>query len=135
VIVVDANILVYGLVEGSQTLRAGQVRDKDPDWRVPPLWKYEVGNALTQMARQKLINQETACQLMEQAEEIFGPGEMMVGSDQVLNSTLKKNLTFYDAQYLTLAQMLDVPLVTEDKALIKAGGKWALNIHDFLKRD
>ena len=131
-IVVDANILVYSLVEGAQTQRAGQMREKDSDWRMPSLWKYEVGNALIQMTRQKLISPEIANQLMEQAEEIFSPGEMAVDSKQALANSLKKNLTFYDSQYLTLAQMLDVPLITEDKALRKAARNLALSLHDFL---
>jgi predicted nucleic acid-binding protein len=132
VIVVDANVLIYSLVEGAHTLQTNQLREKDPDWRIPSLWKYEVGNALTQMTRQKLIDPETAHRLMDQAEGIFGSGEMSLESKQVLENALKKNLTFYDAQYLTLAQLLDVPLITEDKALRKAGGKSALSIHDFL---
>ena len=131
-IVVDANVIVYSLVEGAHTLQTHQLREKDPDWRVPSLWKYEVGNALTQMTRQKLIVSETAHRLMDQAEEIFGSGEMSLESKQVLENALKKNLTFYDAQYLTLAQLLDVPLITEDKELRKAGGKSSLSIHDFL---
>ncbi len=131
-IVVDANVLVYSLVEGAHTLHANQMREKDPDWRIPSLWRYEVGNALIQLARQKLIDLETAHRLMDHAEEIFSPGEMRPESKQVLANALKKNLTFYDAQYLTLAQMLDIPLVTEDKALRKAAGKSALSIHDFL---
>lgn len=131
-IVVDANVLVYSLVEGAHTLHANQLREKDSDWRIPSLWKYEVGNALTQLARQKLIDPETAHRLMDQAEEIFSPGEMRMESKQVLANALKKHITFYDAQYLTLAQMLDVPLITEDKALRKASGKSALSIHDFL---
>ncbi len=131
-IVVDANVLVYSLVEGAHTLQTNQLREKDPDWRIPSLWKYEVGNALTQMARQKLIGPETAHRLMDQAEGIFSSGEISLESKQVLENALKKNLTFYDAQYLTLAQLLDVPLITEDKALRKAGGKSALSLHDFL---
>lgn len=131
-IVVDANVLVYSLVEGAHTLRTQQLRERDADWKIPILWKYEVGNALTQMARQKLIDSETARRLMDQAEEIFSPGETRIESTAVLVNALTKNLTFYDAQYLTLAQLLGVPLITEDKTLRKAGGKSALSLHDFL---
>lgn len=131
-IVVDANILVYSLVEGAHTLATVQLSEKDPDWRMPALWKYEVGNALTQMARQKLITPESAHQLMRDAEEKYSSGEMALESNVVLSTALKHKLTFYDAQYLALAQMLSVPLVTEDKALRKAGGDLAVSINDFL---
>lgn len=131
-IVVDANVLVYSLVEGAHTLQADQLREKDSDWRIPSLWRYEVGNALTQLVRQKLLAEETAHRLMDRAEDMFGPGEMKLESKQVLAIAIKKNLTFYDAQYLTLALMLDVPLVTEDKELRKAGGKTVFSIHDYL---
>ena len=131
-IVVDANILVYRIVDGEMTAMSIRLQEKDPDWRTSPLWEYEFGNALTLMILQKHLTPKLAVQLFQTAKGVFIPTEMQADSDLALQLAAEKRITFYDAQYLALAQMLDVPLITEDKALRKAAGKSALSIHDFL---
>jgi predicted nucleic acid-binding protein len=131
-IVVDANILVYRIVAGEMTGGALQLQEKDPDWRTSPLWEYEFGNALALMILQKHLTTKLASELFQTAKEYFTPGEMRADPDSAMQLTTEKKISYYDAQYLALARMLDVPLVTEDKALRKAGGKSALSIRDFL---
>lgn len=131
-IVVDTNILVYRIVEGQMTAAALNLQEKDPDWRTSPLWEYEFGNALALMIHQKHLTPKMAAQLFQTAKRVFIPGEMQADSDLALQLAVEKRISFYDAHYLALAQMLDLPLVTEDKALRKAGGKSALSIHEFL---
>ena len=131
-IVVDANILVYRIVAGEMTGAALQLQEKDPDWRTSPLWEYEFGNALALMILQKHLTTKLASGLFQTAKEYFSPVEMRSDPDLAMQLTTERKISYYDAQYLALAQMLDVPLVTEDKALRKAGGKSALSIRDFL---
>lgn len=131
-IVVDANILVYRIVEGEMTAATLRLQEKDPDWRTSPLWEYEFGNALALMVHQRHLTPKAASQLFQMAKGVFILGEMRADSDLALQLAAEKRISFYDAQYLSLAHMLDVPLVTEDKALRKAGGKSALSLHDFL---
>ncbi len=131
-IVVDANILVYRIVEGEMTAAALRLQEKDPDWRTSPLWEYEFGNALVLMIHQKHITSKMAAHLFQTAKGVFSPGEIPSDPDLALQLSTEKKISYYDAHYLALAQMLDVPLVTEDKALRKASGKSALSIHDFL---
>ena len=131
-IVVDANILVYRTVDGDMTGAAMRLQEKDPDWRTSPLWEYEFGNALALMILQKHLTARMAAQLFQNAKEVFAPAEMQADPDLGLQLIAEKRISFYDAQYLALAQWLDVPLITEDKALRKAGGKSALSIHEFL---
>jgi predicted nucleic acid-binding protein len=131
-IVVDANVLVYRIVEGEMTSAALRLQEKDPDWRTSPLWEYEFGNALTLMIHQKHLTPKMAAELFQMAKGVFMPGEMTPDTDQSLQIAAEKRISFYDAQYLSLAHMLDIPLITEDKALRKAGGKSAFNIHDYL---
>lgn len=131
-IVVDANILVYRIVDGEMTAMSIRLQEKDPDWRTSPLWEYEFGNALTLMILQKHLTPKLAVQLFQTAKGVFIPTEMQADSDLALQLAAEKRITFYDAQYLALAQMLDVPLITEDKVLRKAAGKSALSIHNFL---
>ena len=131
-IVVDANILVYRIVEGEMTAAALRLQEKDSDWRTSPLWEYEFGNALALMILQKHLTTKMAAQLFQRAAEVFTPGEMQVDSDLALRLASEKKISFYDAQYLALAQMLGVPLITEDKALRKAAGDLAVSLRDFV---
>jgi len=132
VIAVDANILVYSLITFPKTHLAKDLRLKDPDWRFPPLWKYEFGNALTTMVRQNEISAQAAHEGFTEAQYLFAAGEMPVDDDLALQVALKRKLTFYDAQYLALAYTLNVPLLTEDKALRKAANGKAMSLEEFL---
>ena len=44
-IVADTNLLIHLLVDGPNTRTAMEVREKDPDWRAPFLWRSEFRNA------------------------------------------------------------------------------------------
>lgn len=131
-IVVDANVLLYLVIDGDRTEAASLLRAKEPDWKTSPLWEYEFGNALTLMILQKHLTTAKAAEYFQTAKAYFAPFETQVDMNLALQLSAGKKLSFYDATYLALAQMLDVPLITEDKALRKAGGKSALSIHDFL---
>ena len=43
-IVVDTNLVSYLLIEGKRTVEARQVRQRDPDCVLPPLWRGEFLN-------------------------------------------------------------------------------------------
>lgn len=131
-IVVDANILVYRIVEGEMTAEAMRLQEKDPDWRTSPLWEYEFGNVLFLMIRHRHLTPKLAVHLFRSAQGLFAPGETHADLDISLRIAVENGISFYDAQYLALAQSLEVPLITEDKALRKAGGKSALSLRDFL---
>jgi len=131
-IVVDANILVYLIIEGDWSEAALRLQAKDPDWRTSPLWEYEFGNALTLMILKKHLTATKAAQYFQRAKTNFGPFETQADSDLALQIAAEKKISFYDAQYLALAQELGVPLVTEDQALRKAAGKTAVSLRDFL---
>ncbi len=131
-IVVDANILVYRIVDGDRTAEALRLQEKDPDWRTSPLWEYEFGNALVLMIHQKHLTGKMAAQLFQAAKGFFTPCEIQADTLLALQLTDEKKISFYDAQYLALARTLDVPLVTEDKALRRAAGSLAVNLRDYL---
>ena len=131
-IVVDANILVYLIIHGDMTEAALRARAKDPDWKSSPLCEYEFGNALTLMTLQKHITITKAVEYLQLAKTHFAPYETQGDPELALQIAAGKKISFYDAQYLTLARMLGVPLVTEDKALRKAAGDWAISLKEFI---
>ena len=46
-IVVDTNVIHYCWVRGQNTEIAQAVRQKDPEWHAPILWRSELRNVLT----------------------------------------------------------------------------------------
>lgn len=132
-IVVDSNILIYSLVENERSRMAEQLKEKDPVWKFPILWQYEFGNALVLMARKNELTAKTAVEVLDLARVIFSSGATEVDLDLALRLSMDRNLTFYDAQFLALANMLNAKLVTEDKALRKASEGLAVSMEEFLR--
>lgn len=58
---------------------------------------------------------------------------IVVGDDLVLDVVAGSALTAYDAEFVALANALSVPLVTADKAVLKAFPDQALTMERFLK--
>ncbi len=53
------------------------------------------------------------------AVDTIGPGEIEVDIPAALELAVTTQISAYDAQFITLARHLSVPLVTEDKKLRK----------------
>jgi len=131
-IVVDTNVLIYRIVDGDKTPESLRLEEKDPDWKIPALWEYEFGNALILMNRQKHVTPKHAALLFETAKNAFSPSVIQSDTNFALQLSIERNITFYDAQFLALAYMLNAPLVTEDKALRKASNGKAVSLEEFL---
>ena len=103
---------------------------------------YELGNVIwKEYALRRLINLEEA---MRRAEQIAKILEVVQLEDiksaedlkEVMRLAGRLDLTFYDASYLNLAKKMGIPLVTEDKELLKKARNIsveALNVDSFLK--
>ncbi len=90
---------------------------------VPPIWPYEVGNALAIAERQRRITGPKIDEYLGELrtlriEVITGcVGRGLVG---VLSLARSRVLSVYDASYLDLAAHESVPLATRDRALVQA---------------
>ena len=133
-IVVDTNVIQYCWVHGQHTEAAQAVRQRDPDWHVPILWRSEMRNVLTAYLRRGLLSRPQIAAILRAADEALADSEHIVGDDLVLDVVASSALTAYDAEFVALAHALSVPLVTADKAVRKAFPKQALTMAQFLKR-
>ena len=131
-IVVDSNVIAYCWLNGSMTALAQRVRVKDPDWHVPVLWRSEMRSILAGYLRDGSLSAVQTRRIMRQVEEALVGCEHLVASDAVLKVIEATQLSAYDAEFVALAEELSVPLVTEDKAVLKAFSKIALSIEGFL---
>lgn len=119
-IVVDVNVVAYYVIEGEKTALARELMQREPDWRLPELWRHEYLNVLATYARQGGATLEQARVLWRRAVELFGPREHATDAEAALALAVRAPVSAYDGQYLALAQRLGTVLVTEDRRLLKA---------------
>ncbi len=132
-IVVDTNVIHYCWVRGENTDIAQAVRQKDPDWHAPILWRSELRNVLTAYLRQGLLTRAQIVGILSIADQALAEREHMISDDLVLDVVASSALTAYDAEFVALATALSAPLVTSDKAVLKAFPDRALTMEAFLK--
>jgi len=131
VIVVDSNVIAYYWVNGPLTEIARRVQAKDFEWHVPVLWRSEMRSVLTGYLRDGSLSVEQITRLMTSAEESFLGREHILPSDKVFQLADETSLSAYDCEFVALASTLDVPLVTADKAVLKAFPDRALTMEAF----
>jgi predicted nucleic acid-binding protein len=130
-IVVDANVIVYLLTPGSRSELAWATAERDDDWRVPALWRSEVRNALLGIVRAGQLDAGDAVVSMDRAERLLLGASHEVQSAHVLELALSSGCSAYDCEYVSLADTLDVRLVTSDREVIAAFPKRAVDIREF----
>lgn len=116
-IVVDMNVIVYLLTDTPQRRMAVRLYEHDEEWRVPPLWRREILNVLASLARNGVLDADTALQLWRNAVDLFVPKEQSPDMKDALALAIDRGVSAYDAQYVALAAALNTQLVSEDKKL------------------
>jgi predicted nucleic acid-binding protein len=134
VIVVDTNLIVYLYVETEWTTRSEQVLEIDMHWLAPFLWRSEFRNALTLYLRKNLLSFNEVLEITQEAEQRMAGNEHSVSSAQVLNLVKNSTCTAYDCEFVALAQMLNVSLVTTDKKLLREFPAIAVHPDEFITR-
>lgn len=131
-IVVDANILIYSLIEGDYSPLIHKLRERDMDWRTTGLCLHEVVNVLATYQSRDILKLAQCKKLLEHAERFMKVAQCEVKMDTALAVAAKYAITGYDAQYVALAQSLNVPLITEDRKLRNAVPGIAFSMQEFL---
>ncbi len=132
-IVVDTNVIHYCWVHGQNTEIAQAVRQKDPEWHAPILWRSELRNVLTAYLRRGLLTRSQIVGILGVVDQALTEREHIIPDDLVLDVVASSALTAYDAEFVALAVALSVPLVTGDKAVLNAFPDRALTMEAFLK--
>ena len=133
-IVIDANILIYSLIKCEQSPLIQKVRAKDADWRTTALCLHESLNVLTTYQRREVLTRAQCRTLLRHADSFIKVAQCEVEMDAALAVAAEYAITGYDAQYVALAQSLNVPLITEDRKLQKAVPGIAFSMQEFLAR-
>lgn len=119
-IVVDANVLAYLYLPGDHTARAEALLDRDAEWQAPILWRSEFRNILAGCLRRRVLMLEQAREVQDRAEALMAGKEHDVDSGRVLELVRDSDCSACDCEYVALAVLLGVRLVTMDARLLKA---------------
>lgn len=119
-IVADTNLLIYLYVQGQRTTESEAVMQQDAVWTAPLLWRSEFRNALIGLVRTDALQLEEAMSMIDEAERWLNGHEYSVVSRQVLALASRSGCSAYDCEFVALAQDLKVPLVTNDRQILKA---------------
>jgi predicted nucleic acid-binding protein len=118
--VVDTNVMVYLLTASGPWEEAAGLLAHDPQWAAPPILLSELRNVAVGLVRRGHLVEADALAICEDAEAILGPRVASVPPSPVLETALGKDLSAYDAEFVVLARLLGVPLVTADQAILGA---------------
>ncbi|MCM2311040.1 MAG: type II toxin-antitoxin system VapC family toxin [Steroidobacteraceae bacterium] len=127
-IVVDSNVIAYCWIHGERTALAHRLRRLDPDWHAPVLWRSELRNILTGYRRDRSLSEPQVRQIMAAAEAGLAGREHHLPSERVFAVTETSRLSAYDSEFVALAEILGVRLVTEDRAILAGFPGRALNL-------
>lgn len=119
-IVADTNLLIYLYVQGQRTEESEAVLQQDAVWAAPLLWRSEFRNVLIGLVRTDALQLEEAHAIIDEAERWLTGHEYSVVSRQVLALASRSGCSAYDCEFVALAQDLEVPLVTNDRQILKA---------------
>ncbi|MEX2516852.1 MAG: type II toxin-antitoxin system VapC family toxin [Gammaproteobacteria bacterium] len=134
-IVVDTNILAYLYLPTVNTAQAESLLQNDPEWLAPLLWRSEFRNLLALYLRNKDMDFAQACEIQAEAETLLAGNEYAVDSYSVLQLTLESRCSAYDCEYVGLAKKLGIPLVTNDRKVLKAFPDIAVSLKTVTCRD
>ncbi len=114
-IVVDANVLAAYAAGDSADIEALLVRDAV--WIVPPIWLPEMRNILAKSIRAGRIELEQAMHALTRVRKRVTTADRAISSRRVLELAIETRSSAYDCEYVALAEMLYLKLVTADRAL------------------
>ena len=132
-IVVDTNVVAYCWIRSERSEVADRVRLRDAAWHVPIIWRSELRSALAGYLWRGTMAIDNAAAIMNAAEDALTGCEHVVSSDAVLRLAASSGLSAYDCEFVALARSLAVPLVTEDRAVLKAFPEVAITMEGFLE--
>ena len=118
-IVADSNLIASCVLKSEATTAARALLERDPDWRVPRLWRYEMLNILATMIKAKLLARSDAESTYRQLLDTLRVKEKDPDPSSVLSLVEQYGISGYDAHFVALARDLGVKLYTQDKELLK----------------
>ncbi len=118
-IVVDTNVISYFYISGEKSQQAERLLVADSHWNAPILWRSEFRNVLSQYLRKNILALDEILLIIQQAEKLLTDNEFEISSAHIMQLVRSSKCSAYDCEFVALAQFLDVPLITEDKKVLR----------------
>ena len=131
--VLDSSVSLSWCFEDERTAATAALLDRvaESGAVAPSLWPLEVLNGLTMAERRGRLDGQWRQRLMGQLQGL----PVTIDAETAAHAwsttaqlAVRFGLTLYDAAYLELAQRLDLPLATLDKALRTAGAALSISL-------
>jgi predicted nucleic acid-binding protein len=130
--VLDASVALGWLVDDPSSAYARHVQELMVDGAravVPVHWHLEIANAILSAARRKILRRQIAEVLSDIAALLaFLETDDFYDIGTVVKTGQHHQLTAYDAAYITLAARRNLPLATEDSAMMSASRRFKIPI-------
>ena len=131
-IVVDTNIISYLLIPNDRYSHlADALYQKDCKWRSPLLWRYELMSVLSLYLRQNLIDAAGCKSIFQEALDLV-VSEPISYIDRVFDIIECSSLSSCDSEFVALAMENSLPLITEDKKIIRTFPDIAFSMDSYL---
>lgn len=130
-VVVDANVVAYLLIEGEKTAQARKLWAKDPGWYAPRLLFYELANVFSLLVKQGIVPLDAGLTGLTSGCNLVSMFDREPPAGRILQIASTLSLSAYDASYLTVAEILRAPLVTEDARLLRVAPEIARSLESF----
>lgn len=131
-LVADTNLIAYQLIDGPFTDDAKRVLGRDPNWCAPPQWQAELLSVLLRSVRYTTLTLEFADEAYRRAKALVRTRERP-HFRRILDLALASGCSTYDCEFVALAINKRVPLVTNDKKVLRAFPGVAVSLADFGK--
>lgn len=92
---------------------------EDSDWHAPNLWRSKFLSVLAGELRRQRLTLAHAEAALARAEERMRGGSHLIPSHAVLRLIPASHCTAYDLEFVALAQVLQVPLYTLDREILR----------------
>ena len=125
-LVVDANVIADAVAVAPHPELGARLYRCDPAWVGPPLWRSELRSVVARQARLGLIDDRRALGAMRRAELLVRDADVTLDSAPILELARTSRCSVYDCEYVLAALQLRVPLVTRDRAVLRAFPSLAL---------
>jgi predicted nucleic acid-binding protein len=134
VIVVDTNVVVAAILPGDSTPAVRRLLEHDPAWTAPPLWRIELRNVLATAMRLRGLPRARAIEIFEAAEPFVLDAPIEPSAADCFDLVERGGITAYDAEFLFVAERLDLPFVTADRKLARAFPTRVVPLAEFATR-
>lgn len=131
-IVADTNTIAYLYINSEKSAQAEQLLLRDPNWIAPSLWKSEFRNVLALYLRKNILTFDNCLLISQQAEQLMLNNTYEVSSAHIFQLVNTSNCSAYDCEFVALAKLLNIPLITADAKIIRQFPTIAQTIEDFI---